>query len=391
MLVVLTACVWLVGCTDDPVQSNSPMEPIDGSVLGGDDPVTPPDDPGDSGDSDDSDDGDAAGDPGRKLMLRTEIVHLRDPVIFERIRDHYQAIEYGHLGIDEERVAALRDDGVEVFRYVQVFCVSLLARDVWQGFYQELWNRIDWLDGWIPGARYRWFESEIGPSPIVDHTRSEVTHGLDDIIATWTAGHDTDHLFIDLAREGLYDWMLWPGDAWPWAPAEHDALNQAWRENMAWLIEQQVQRFDSVAINGTYVMEAPIVMYENQPWNHSRGRQSWAQMIRRAQNDGVIPMIHPGHSRMRTPAERRAGEEVSLASWLILDKAYLVTEPGDHQFQWLDSIVDRGLDRFIATGPAEETQPGTWTREGTTPDGEVWRVTIDAVGGMGSVQRVAGG
>jgi hypothetical protein len=320
-------------------------------------------------------------------MARVETADIRDDAIAATILADFDAIIYGHPEVSEDRVAMLRESGIEVWRYFNVFHSSLQAPE-WGGYHGDLFARLERIDGWIPGVRYRWFPSALGPSPIIDHTRYGVTRVVDLTIARWAAAIDADYIFLDVTFDHLHDWMLWPGDRWPWPGSEHARQSERWRSHMKELIASQAAR-RPVAINGSYELQASVVMFESQPWNHRRGLFSWRQLVERITSDDIVPIVHAGHLHLHTDDEIEAGERMTLAVWLLADQSYLAVEPEDRQLAWIADVVERGLDRFRPLGPAVEVEPNLWVRRGLV-DGVTFEVRANVATAEGWVEPVDG-
>lgn len=308
-----------------------------------------------------------------KLLVFLEIPHLRDERTVDVVTSAFDAFLYGHPTAEEDVVAEMKDAGLEDFRYFNVFSVDL-NYPRWAGFFAELYARLERMDGFIKGARYRWFPSEHGPDFIIDHTRRDVTQAVGDVIEAWADSIDAGRVFLDVTFDRLDDWMLWEGTSWPWPVEEFGRRNTRWRANMGGLIER-LGLVHYTAINGSFLYDAQFVMYENQTTNHLDGTQRWGEVVRRVMAGDVVPMLHVGHHRL-SPDRYAEAEEMAMAVWLLSPRAYLAVEYEIPGLSLAGRARERGLTRFVADGPAAESPTGVWRRTGTI-DGVPFEVVAD--------------
>ena len=310
-------------------------------------------------------------------MVVVQIEDLLSQRKFDLVRDRFDAVIYGHPLSAEDRVQELDASGVEVWRYFNVFHVNLHAPE-WSGYFADLYARMGAIQGFIPGARYRWFPSDLGPSPIIDHRRYEVTQTLHATILDWASQIQARRVILDVTFDSVHDWMLWPGDSWPWPPEQHAAVNAGWGENMKALVALQgAER--PIAINGSYKIEAPVVMFENQVWNDARGQYTWPELFQRVTTGDVVPILNVGHKHL-DPVARARGELMTLAAWLLFDRAYLSIEMEPEELDWVERIVESGVDRFQPVHPLLNVFGSIWLRRGEV-DGVIVDVRLDAVRG----------
>jgi len=321
-----------------------------------------------------------------KLMIALEIGDMQDPIAFDIVSNVFDAFQYGHPMVEESVVQRLRAAGLEDWRYFNVFSVDPRYPE-WHGFYEQLWDRLAAIDGLIPGVHYKYFGSPIGYDYIIDHTRSDVTRAVYETIEAWSDSVGASQNFFDMAFDRLADWMILPGEEWPWPPEELNERNTRWRANMQYLIEASSRR-KLTAINSSYDLVAPVVFFESQPWNHLRGRYTWQQLLEKITAEDVIPIVHVGHLHLHTPAATAQGEEITAAAWLMVDRAYLRVEFEWEALSFAGRVLERGLNRFAADGPAEEIAPQLWRRTGTI-DGVAYEVVIDTDAPQGIIRPIA--
>jgi len=295
----------------------------------------------------------------------------------------FDAFIYGHPGAFEDEVRRLEARGLESLRYFNVFHTDPLYPK-WGGSYAELHSILSAIGGWIRGVSYRYFSDPRQPDRIIDHTRPEVTAEVAEIINHWAGVIGADRVFLDVTFDQLSDWMIQPGERWPWPPEAHERYNQRWRRNMQSLIDQVEDSFP-VMINGSIELRAGAVLYESQVWNDNRGWSSWQGLVERALARRTIPAVHVGHHLLRS-WEIQAGETMALAVWLLADESYLLVESEGRPLAWAREIQSRGFQRFKASGPAVQTAPGVWRREGRIGN-ELWVVEVDLVRERGRVER----
>ncbi|MGD8397098.1 MAG: hypothetical protein PVF43_16635 [Candidatus Eiseniibacteriota bacterium] len=319
----------------------------------------------------------------RKLMVSLEIENLRDPVAIDAISRRFDAFLYGHPLIAEDAVAQLRAAGLEDWRYFNAFSVDV-RYDRWHGFYRQLYARLVDYDGLVPDVHFRWFGSPEGPDRIIDHTRTEISKATCEVIACWADSIDAKHVFLDLTFDTPRDWMILDGESWPWPADEMPARRAAWRDNMQTLIDC-AGNGRPVCINGTYLLEAPYVFFENQPLVHRRGQYTWQELIERALAGSMVPILHVGHQHLYEEAETVEAEDVTAAVWLLLDEAYLRVEYEPEPLAYVRELDRRGWTRFEAADRPVEVEPGHWRRAGTI-DGERHEVVVDAIAGRGWVR-----
>jgi hypothetical protein len=280
-------------------------------------------------------------------------------------------------------VRGLEARGLESFRYFNIFHTDPYYPK-WGGSYAELHAILTEINGWIPGVSYRYYSDLQNPDRIIDHTRPEVTTEVVEIVNRWAGLIGADRVFLDLTFDHLADWMIQPGERWPWPPEAHERYNQRWRRNMQSLIDR-VEAAYPVMINGSVELRAGVVLYENQVWNDNRGWSSWRGLVERALAHRTIPAVHVGHHLLRT-GEVTAGEMMALAVWLLADESYLFVESEGRPLAWAREIQSRGFQRFQATGAPVQTAPGVWRRQGRIGN-ERWVVEVDLVRERGRVER----
>ncbi len=330
-----------------------------------------PDSPEDPVDSPDSGGESGKGRPHR-LMLALDMADFERPGLSELTRG-FDAFLYGHYGAHEDAVQALESRGLESFRYFNVMTTDPLYPN-WPGFYAELHEFLRSRNGWIPGVGYRFFSDPRNPDRIIDHTRPEITAGVEAIINRWSSRVGADRVFLDLAFDRLEDWMIRDGDRWPWPASQHEAMNQRWRSNMQALAHEAGEPADAM-INGSPRLAADMVLFESQIWNDRRGWSPWPEVMRRIISRDTVPGLHVGHHHLSV-ADGWLGESIILAAWLIADESYLLVEPRGRPLYWARHIQERGYNRFVSTTPIVEVERGRFVRYGFI-DGRRWRVEVD--------------
>jgi hypothetical protein len=286
----------------------------------------------------------------------------------------FDAFLYGHPLIYEDVVEDLVEAGLEDWRYFNVFTIDPRYPQ-WHGFFADLHARIEAIDGTIPGVRYRYFGSPLGYDSIIDHTRDEVTRTVWEVIDEWADVIDAGHVHLDLAFDKLGDWMLVPGDEWPWPEEEMAERNRRWKLNMQTLVSRS-ERARPTSINASKVLDAPVVMFESQPSAHDYGRYTWQQYMERIRDDDVIPIMHVGHMHLYTLQATERGEALSAAAWLMAERAYLMVEFDWDALAFAGNLLEQGMHRFAADGPLEEIEPMRWRRTGRI-DGVAYEVIFD--------------
>lgn len=318
-----------------------------------------------------------------RLTIGLEMPDLADPGLPE-LAAGFDAFLYGHPGAHEDAVERLEAAGLESIRYFNVFHTDPHYPE-WGGYYAELARFLKVSDGWIPGVAYPFYSNPQDPDRILDHTRAEVSAGLAKMIGEWADSVGADRVLLDLTFDELADWMIRPGDRWPWPPAEHWIYNQLWRRNMQALVGA-VEARGPAMINGSIRLAAGAVLYENQVWNDRRGWSSWEEYVALAVAGDAIPALHVGHHLLQ-PGEVARGEAMVLAAWLLADRSYLLVEPAGRPLAWAREIQAAGLQRFVPTGPPVEVARGVWQRTGRA-DGRPFRVEVDLPRRSGRVERM---
>jgi hypothetical protein len=317
------------------------------------------------------------------MMVHLEMPHFENAPALARLMTGFDAFLYGHPGAHESAVRGLEARGIRSFRYFNVFHTDP-AYPSWPGYYRDLWARLEGIHGWIRGVNYPFYGNPRQPNPIIDHTRSDVTAVVARSVDTWARTIGADHVFLDCTFDELSDWMIRPGESWPWAAGDHQRKNLRWRQNMQSLIQQVEERYP-VMINGSVRLRAGTVLYENQVWNHRRGWSSWDDLVARMLAHETIPAVHVGHDMLRS-WEYTAGENMTLAVWLLADQSYLLVEPEGRPLAWAREIQQNGLHNFEARGPAVEVSRGVWRRQGRVGN-QPWTVEVDLKRMQGRVWR----
>ncbi len=337
--------------------------------------------------SDDSDPGPVnptAGSPvahQHKLIVALEMTDFESPGRITQVTQGFDAFLYGHIDAYENQVQGLERQGLESFRYFNVFTTDPLYPS-WGGYYAEMHAYLASRSGWIPGVAYPWFSNPLDPDRLIDHTRSPITGHVAGIIRRWADRIGADRIFLDLAYDHLEDWMIRPGDRWPWSPSQHAAMNIEWRRNMRRLVREAGEP-GQVMVNGSSELSAAGVCYESQVWNDRRGYRSWDEVIRRIRYEDDVPILHVGHHHLSS-GDAWMGEMMVTAVWLLADESYLSIEPHGRPLLWARQLQARGYQRFVATQPIREITPGLLARNGTI-DGTPYRVEVDLVRKVGRV------
>jgi hypothetical protein len=311
--------------------------------------------------------------PSRRLAIALEMDHLEHPAVLDTLVRGCDAFLYGHPGAYEDRVARLETAGLESIRYFNVFSTDPLYPQ-WGGFYADLDRFLQETNGWIEGVGYAFYSNPDYPDRIIDHTRSEVSAGVADLVSTWADSIGADRVFLDLTFDTLDDWMIREGDRWPWPPEEHPDRVAAWAANMQSLIDA-VALGHPVMINGSVRLAAPAVLYESQIWNDRRGFSPWEDLLARALAGETVPALHVGHHHLAGWEIPRA-ESMVLAAWLLLDGSYLLIEPEGRPLVWAREIAASGVGGFAATGPPFLVSRGFYRVNGSI-DGAPWVAEVD--------------
>jgi hypothetical protein len=316
-----------------------------------------------------------------KLIVPLEMIDFEQPGRLARVTQGFDAFLYGHLDHYESQVQGLERQGLESFRYFNVFHTDPLY-PTWGGYYAQTHAYLASHNGWIPGVAYPWFSNPDNPDRIIDHTRGPITGNVAGIIRHWADRVGADKIFLDLTYDRLEDWMIRPGDHWPWPPSQHGAMNVEWLRNMRRLVRDAGES-GRVVVNGSADLSAAGVFYENQVWNDRRGYRSWDDVMRRIRNESTVPILHVGHHHLGS-GDAWMGEMLVAAIWLLADDSYLLVEPEGRPMLWAQQIKARGYQRFVATEPIRELTPGFLSRRGTI-DGAPYRVEVDLVRRVGRV------
>jgi len=319
-----------------------------------------------------------------KLIVALEMTDFEQPGRIAQVTRGFDSFLYGHIGAHENEVTRLESQGLESMRYFNVLTTDPNYA-TWGGFYSELHSWLAGHNGWIPGVAYPFFSDPRNPDRIIDHTRGATTNGVTPIIRRWANTVHADRIFLDLAYDHLEDWMIRPGDHWPW-PASMNSIRQAdWRRNMQSLV-RNVGEPGRVMVNGSPDLGAAIVLYENEVWNDRRGYRPWSEVVQRMQRSEAIPALHVGHHHV-TAGQAWFGEMMVLGVWLLADESYILIEPEGRPLAWAREIQARGYQRFVATEPVRQPRSGVYTRRGTI-DGQPWRVEVDMVAKVGRVTPI---
>jgi hypothetical protein len=311
-------------------------------------------------------------------MIALKTHHFEDPTSLDQRVRGFDSFKFGHQGRWEREVQALQADGMEAFRYFNVFHTAPEFPQ-WGSYYADVHAFLTSVDGWIDGVRYAFYDRD----SIIDHTRPEVSEGVARIISAWADSIDSDQVFLDVTFHQLDDWMLRPGDEWPWPPEEHAARNLRWHANMRSLIET-VGAAHPEMINGSSVLPARAVLYENQVSRGLRGDSPWEELMARIVSGETIVGLHVGHHRLQLPHDILNGERLVLAAWLIADEGYILVEAEGREHEWAREIQAAGYRDFVASGPALEVRSGVWQRAGKIGE-QVFLVEADLPNQTGRV------